>query len=208
MKKQIELIEKDQFEFDNLPDRPDKPTSQEIANIVNPIPSGVNDNAGCPTGMVGTFFGLTAPAGWLVCDGTKYNRTDYPSLFLHLSTFSAERRAEWGNADWVDEFNVPNLQGEFPRFSGTNAHSGQGNGGAIGVHQDGTIIPNIAVRSAGNGIYGSSMETGFGVSNYDSATGNTSDIFLINKTGTQTQTHTKSGTVRSTNTSFLPIIKY
>ena len=41
MEKRGTLIHNGNFKFDNLPDRPEKPTSQEIADIVYPKPQGV-----------------------------------------------------------------------------------------------------------------------------------------------------------------------
>lgn len=41
MQYEIDLIDENRFKFDNLPDRPDKPTSQEIADIITPKPQGV-----------------------------------------------------------------------------------------------------------------------------------------------------------------------
>lgn len=215
MQHEINLIDEDNFKFDNLPDRPEKPTSQEIASLINPIPSGVNENAGCPTGMVGTFFGTTAPAGWLICDGTKYNRTDYPSLFNHLlNQFSSTIRAEWGDADWVDEFNVPNLQGEFPRFAGINSHANQGNGDVVGVHQDATEIPyihsNYNQNNKGLINFRQANATNWNmIKNADSDIGtqrNTISVYSDTQNGSTNGAYAE--TTRPTNTSFLPIIKY
>lgn len=218
MPRKQEIITEDTFKFDNLPDKPEKPTSQEIADIIHPIPSGVNENAGCPTGMVGTFFGLTAPAGWLVCDGTKYNRTDYPALFTHLSTFPAERRVKWGNADWVDEFNVPNLLGEFPRFSGINGHDGEGNGASVGVHQAATRIPNMWTSNATANMawyISKTYETSSGdknmqIRNEDAREASTSYKAVTMKSTNYVENTTNKSylSTRPTNTSFLPIIKY
>lgn len=36
--------------------------------------------SGIPVGSVTTFSGSTAPAGWLMCDGTAYSNTAYPDL--------------------------------------------------------------------------------------------------------------------------------
>jgi microcystin-dependent protein len=37
-----------------------------------------------PPGYVATFAGATIPAGWLLCDGSLYNRADHPALFTAI----------------------------------------------------------------------------------------------------------------------------
>lgn len=52
-------------------------------------------------GMMKPYGAAAAPAGWLLCDGTSYLRTDYPALFTAIGT-------TYGSADGT-HFNVPNL---------------------------------------------------------------------------------------------------
>ena len=59
------------------------------------------------TGSIGMWVGSSAPAGALFCDGTTYNRSQYPLLANSLGVTSGLT------------FNVPNLQGTLPR--GTNS---------------------------------------------------------------------------------------
>ena len=94
-----------------------------------------------PIGTIISYMGTTAPQDYLICDGTTYNIADYKQL----SDFFA---AQFGSAnffggDGVTTFKVPDLRGEFLRGSGTNGHSGQGNGADVGVHRNGTEIPII-----------------------------------------------------------------
>lgn len=42
--------------------------------------------ASVPTGSISAFAGLSAPAGWLVCDGSAVSRTTYTALFPALVT--------------------------------------------------------------------------------------------------------------------------
>lgn len=56
----------------------------------------------------------TADAGWLLCDGTTYLRTDYPALFTALGGASSP----WGLPDGT-HFKVPDLRGRTAIGAGT-----------------------------------------------------------------------------------------
>jgi microcystin-dependent protein len=66
-----------------------------------------------PVGSITMYGGTTAPAGWLICDGTSLLRTDYPVLFSTIGT-------AFGSVDST-HFTLPNLQDRFPQGAGTNA---------------------------------------------------------------------------------------
>lgn len=89
-----------------------------------------------PIGTILAFGGSNVPTGWHLCDGTALSRTTYKDLFDVIGT-------NFGVGDGSTTFNLPDLQGEFLRGAGTNSHSGQGNGGAVGVHQDATSMPYV-----------------------------------------------------------------
>lgn len=55
-------------------------------------------NLGMPVGSVTAFMGATAPMGWLLCDGSTFDETEYPQLYSVLGTNT-----------------VPDLRGEFLR---------------------------------------------------------------------------------------------
>jgi microcystin-dependent protein len=59
---------------------------------------------GVPAGVMWEFGGVTAPAGWLLCDGASYLRTDYAALFAAIGT------AYNPSADGT-HFNVPDTRG-------------------------------------------------------------------------------------------------
>lgn len=103
-----------------------------------------------PTGAVIYYAGLTAPSGYLACDGTVYDIADYPEL---AAFFAANYGANnyWGG-DGEATFAVPNWQGEFFRAAGTNGHADQGSGAAVGVHQDGTVFP-VTLLDTGGRVY-------------------------------------------------------
>lgn len=60
----------------------------------------------------------------------------YPILAEHIKTNFGSYNKFGG--DGTTTFAVPDLRGEFLRGTGTNSHSGQGSGAAVGTHQDGT----------------------------------------------------------------------
>ena len=66
-----------------------------------------------PYGTVIQYAGSTAPGGWLLCDGTLYNRYDFVDLFGAIGY-------TYGGAD--NSFNVPDLRGRV----GVGAGSGPG----------------------------------------------------------------------------------
>lgn len=61
---------------------------------------------GSPTGTITMYAAVVAPTGWLICDGTSYLRSTYPTLFGIIGT-------TYGAADG-SHFNVPNLGGRVP----------------------------------------------------------------------------------------------
>lgn len=176
-------------------------------NIRIPIISG--DGGFAPVGTVAFFDATIAPSGWLACDGTVHKISDYPNLAIYYA--SVHGSANYYGGDGTTTFAVPNLQGEFLRGTGTNGHTGQGNGGSVGVHQDATTQEmRYGHRDSGlisfydNKVDGTQLENTDG---YASATGNAG---LINVSGSATT----SGNVteygyyaRPTNTSFLICVK-
>lgn len=60
-----------------------------------------------PSGLIAPFAGETAPAGWLMCDGTAVSRTGYSTLYAVIGT-------RYGAGDGSTTFNLPNLKGRVP----------------------------------------------------------------------------------------------
>ena len=61
-----------------------------------------------PPGSVTAYAGLTAPDGYLLCDGAAVSRTTYSDLFAVVGE-------TFGAGDGSTTFNVPDLRGEFVR---------------------------------------------------------------------------------------------
>lgn len=84
------------------------------------------ENPPISTGTIAPFGNITAPDGWLLCDGAAVSRTGFDSLFNVIGT-------SYGVGDGSTTFNVPNLQQRFPlgkATSGTGSTLG-GTGGTI-----------------------------------------------------------------------------
>lgn len=163
-------------------------------NFVYPYLNGSSHTGFTPVGTVISYFGETAPTHFLICDGTAYNKADYPQLWTHLSslTDTTPYVVDGDNT----KFKVPDLRGEFLRGTGTNSHSGQGSGGDVGVHQDATVFPYYESNNNPNMIMG----------NY--GTWDSIDAEVLNKSRAYLSATTKDDngkgiTSRPTNTSVL-----
>lgn len=62
---------------------------------------------GLPAGSIIQWGGATAPANWLLCDGSAVSRTSYASLFAAVGTV-------YGAGDGSTTFNLPDLRGRVP----------------------------------------------------------------------------------------------
>ena len=68
--------------------------------------SSLQSDSIVPPGTIVAFGGLTAPVGWLPCDGTTRKTNDYPRLFSAIGmTWGA------GESGLEDDFSLPDLQG-------------------------------------------------------------------------------------------------
>jgi microcystin-dependent protein len=57
-----------------------------------------------PVGTIVAFAGRTAPEGWLLCDGSPIDRTEYAALFDVIGDI-------YGSGDETSTFNLPDLRG-------------------------------------------------------------------------------------------------
>ena len=93
----------------------------------------------------------TAPAGYLLCDGSAVSRTTYADLFAITST-------TYGAGDTSTTFNVPQLQGKTPQGYDGNTYNLAATGGANTVTVsvtnnqgvNSTLANNQAVSVTGN----------------------------------------------------------
>lgn len=92
--------------------------------------SYVDGLTGAPAGVVMSFAGVTAPTGFLACDGAAVSRSTYATLFAAIGT-------TWGAGNGSTTFNVPDLRGVFLRGAGTN-NTGSSSGAvgpAVGTYE-------------------------------------------------------------------------
>ena len=102
----------------------------QTTGALSPIAGGTL-YADAPVGTIQAYGGSSAPTGWMLCQGQALSRTTYAELFAVIGT-------SFGSGDGSTTFNIPDLRGEFLRGAGTNSHTGEGNGGAVGEHQAST----------------------------------------------------------------------
>jgi len=73
------------------------------------------------------YGGVTAPTGWLLCDGSTVGRVAYPGLFNAVSTL-------YGSGDGSTTFTLPDMRGRMPVGKGTHADvSTVGNNDGVAV---------------------------------------------------------------------------
>jgi microcystin-dependent protein len=101
--------------------------SAATISIMTALGEGPPDEAvvPAPVGTIIMFGGLSAPAGYLLCDGTAVSRTTYAPLYLKIGTI-------WGAGNGTTTFNLPDLRDRFPRCTGTTA-------GEVGTRKPDTI---------------------------------------------------------------------
>jgi microcystin-dependent protein len=83
----------------------------------------LNSREPLPIGTILSYAGPTAPAGFLLCDGTAVSRTTYAVLFGAIGV-------TFGSGDGSTTFNVPNTQDCFLFGAGTIATLGETGGEA------------------------------------------------------------------------------
>lgn len=194
------------------------------------VPYARTAGNGNPIGAVIAFAGAKAniPLGYLVCDGTLYNRADYPELSNILGT-------GWGGTS--TQFNVPDMRGLFLRgvdetagrdndkATRTVVNVGGNTGNTVGTLQlEETKVHNHIASDAGEHTHKTSVNginNGIVVMDGTNTTGSLDNSAgEINNKAIQTliidpsgvHTHTISGTggteTRPENVSVYYIIKY
>lgn len=61
----------------------------------------------CPTGVVLPYVNVSAPTGWLLCDGSTVSRSTYATLFAIIGT-------TYGSGDGSTTFNIPDMRENVP----------------------------------------------------------------------------------------------
>lgn len=141
-------------------------TLQELINKT--VDAKIASGTANPVGTVISYItGENAPDGYLKCDGTVYNISEYKALADAIKNGLGSYNYYGG--DGTTTFAVPNLQGEFLRGTGINSHEDGGEGSEVGTHQAPTLTPYMWVYSNGtngalvgetNGRESNSLENG------------------------------------------------
>lgn len=201
-------INNDEISIDPMP-------SEDMDSIFDEFPTGGNIavTGYVPLGTLISFYGETAPKFFLACDGSTYNKVDYPELAKHLLSLT-------NNTPYIvdgdnTKFKVPDLRGEFIRGTGTNSHTDQGSGSAVGVHQNATTLPYAYTEPANqSNVFGvpSKNSSGSYIGNADTAKNDSDGVAQITRDAFSTASWAvnkpTSYTSRPTNTSVLFCIAY
>lgn len=90
-----------------------------LSILINEIKKYVLDNTGAggfPIGAMTEYGGVTAPANWLLCDGSAVSRETYAALFAVIGT-------RYGAGDGSTTFNVPDFRETTPKGIGLTGNS-------------------------------------------------------------------------------------
>lgn len=159
---------------------------------------------GMPTGSIIPYAGSTAPAGYLLCDGSAISRSTYSALFAIIGT-------TYGPGDGNSTFNLPNVIDKTFWFASTQY---------IGLINPGTV-PNITGSIVGNrtpwswegstGVFkdlgDTTMSSGIYKANFDNAT-NTKSSTLSFDASRVSGIYSNTSYVIPTSINLIAIIKY
>jgi microcystin-dependent protein len=174
-----------------------------------------SNESSVPAGTVISYIvGNEAPSGYLKCDGTIYNISDYQTLADAIKDGLGSYNYYGGDGETT--FAVPNLQGEFLRGYSTGSTASKTSGvttANVGLHQDATNVKSGAWTTGSSSSdtrifqYGTS---GSSVVSFADVTTMTTSRVCYSTTGRATESFNGVSyyTTRPTNTSVLYCIKY
>lgn len=177
---------------------------------IKPYLGGSVSTGFTPIGTIIAVMGNSAPANFLACNGQVVNIADYKELANYF--FTQFGSYNYFGGDGTTTFGIPDLRGEFLRGTGTNSHTGNGDGANVGVHQDATLHHNDAAihieetgTYVGGQVYSSYADSNF-VTNADTNTNTNANTWITPAT-ISLQSNDSPGTLkytsRPTNTSVL-----
>lgn len=128
------------------------PQTMIMYDGVPAIPQLVSPRAvdGNPVGTIISFMGTKAPVDYLICDGSVYNLTAYPSLAIFIKEQFGT--VNYFGGDGTTTFAVPDLRNHFLR--GYHGEASEQLSDEIGVRQEGTSHISL---------WGDSNKSNFGI---------------------------------------------
>lgn len=102
------------------------------------VPSG-GGSAPVPTGAVISFLALSAPSGYLICDGAEHSIAEFPGLSRYIKEQFGQVNHFGGDGEAT--FAVPDMRNLFLR--GYHGEAGEQLSGEIGAKQEATSHPGI-----------------------------------------------------------------
>ena len=116
--------------------------------LVSPVAGSGDQTVFLPSGMMAPFAGSSAPAGWLLCDGSAVSRTTYAALFATVGT-------TWGAGDGSTTFNIPNMLGRVPVGAGAAGSYAQtvGSAAVTTASSQVTIAANDSIKTGTPLVY-------------------------------------------------------
>lgn len=148
---------------------PLNPTSANLAAAVSSIPQTLPPPDNNPIGTIISFMGTSAPAGYLVCDGSEYIISQYPALASFFEAQFGTKNHFGGNG--TTTFAVPDMRNLFLR--GYHGEAEEQLSGEVGERQEGTKFPdygaaNTMVPEGRIYVANPTPATGYHVKNTDS----------------------------------------
>lgn len=126
----------------------------EVYFITDGTPDNLIVNDSVPIGAIQAYGGATAPAGWLMCDGSAVSRNGYSELFSAIGT-------TYGDGDGSTTFNLPDLQGRVAIGSDTNYVLGDYDGESEHILTE-SELPNVSASFALHGQENGTIIAGLG----------------------------------------------
>ena len=133
----------------------------KIYNVVTPTNDGMAANkayvdaqaggGGVPIGTIVMWLGTYAPDGWLICDGSSFDTTEYAALHTHLQTIY-----NYSNGK------TPDFKGLYPGGAGSGHNNNLTSGSAARpnvYHPQRTAMPNGGPPYPANQIPDGSVRT-------------------------------------------------
>lgn len=147
-----------------------------------------------PPGAIIMYGAVTAPAGWLVCDGAAVSRVTYAALFAVIGT-------AFGAGDGTTTFNVPDMRNNFPMGTNVTLQLGLTGGNAIHSHGAGSYAAaghthgtsTITVNSHTHALSGGSSTGGVSAHNHNLSGGSSTGAVSAHHHGLGSHQHTLAG---------------